>query len=164
MCAFSYITAVFGWACCVVISCEIRQSNVKCITWGVTYFAYARWKIKQLLAVVSAAARLLKGGKVGEEDQAKVDGKKTELPTNHVTWRPPHTGLHSPSCACEKHFPLYLFLGQQKSPLTKYLSLALTESDCLFLKREDLSSSCLESTVRTVYMSHFQSDQMTLLR
>ena len=32
---------------------EIRRSDVKYITWGVTYFAHAQWKIKRLLAVIS---------------------------------------------------------------------------------------------------------------
>ena len=58
--AFSYVTAAFGRACCVVISREIRQIDVKYITWGVTYFAHARWKIKRLLAVVSLS------GSIGE--------------------------------------------------------------------------------------------------
>ena len=34
-----------------------RRGDVKYITWGVTYFAHARWKIKWLLAVVSLGKR-----------------------------------------------------------------------------------------------------------
>ena len=59
---FSYVTAAFGRACSVVIpfsSREIRGSDVKCITWGVTYFAHVRWKIKRLLAVVSLSGSVL---------------------------------------------------------------------------------------------------------
>ena len=61
--AFSYVTAAFGRACCVEISREMRLSDVKCITWGVTYFAHAGWKIKRFLAVVSLS------GSVGETNR-----------------------------------------------------------------------------------------------
>ena len=54
--AFSYETATFGRACCVVISREMRRRDA----WVVTYFAHARWKIKRSLALVSLS------GSVGE--------------------------------------------------------------------------------------------------
>ena len=74
---FSYFAA-FGRACCVVISREMRPSDAKYITRGVTYFAHARWKIKRLQAMVSLS------GSIGETNLSQSEGTCTStLHTDH---------------------------------------------------------------------------------